>query len=72
MWTIFKVFIEFVAILFLFLCFGFFGPEACGILVPWLGTEPTPPALEGEVFNHLDRQGSPYRPPTLNKADYLP
>ena len=23
---------------------------ACGILVPWLGIEPTPPALEGRVW----------------------
>ena len=29
----------------------FFGHEACGVLAPWLGIEPTPPALEGEVFN---------------------
>ena len=33
MWTIFKVFIECVAIL-LVLCFGFFGLEAYGILAP--------------------------------------
>ena len=34
------------------LCFMFwcFGREACGILVPWPGIEPTPPALEGEVL----------------------
>ena len=31
MWTIFKVFIEFVTVL--LLCFGFFGREAWGILV---------------------------------------
>ena len=30
--------------------FWFFGHEACGILAPWLGIEPTPPALEGEVL----------------------
>ena len=34
--------------------FFFFGPEACGILVPGSGIKPTPPALEGE-----DHQGSP-------------
>ena len=28
----------------------FFGPEACGLLVPRLGIEPPPPALEGEVL----------------------
>ena len=32
--------------------FWFFGCEACGILAPWPGIEPTPPALEGEVYNH--------------------
>ena len=30
--------------------FWFFGPEACGILAPWPGIEPAPPALEGEVL----------------------
>ena len=29
--------------------FCVFGREACGILVPWPGIEPAPPALEGEV-----------------------
>ena len=62
MWTIFKVFIEFVTILFLFyalfvcVCFAFFvclfvfGQEACGILAfqPWI--ESTSPILEGEVL----------------------
>ena len=32
------------------LCFGFFGLEECGILVPQLGTQPTPPALVGNVL----------------------
>ena len=41
-----KVFIKFVTILFLF---WFFGPEACGILVPQPGTEPAFPASEGKV-----------------------
>ena len=50
MWTIFKVFIEFVTILFLFYVFGFFGREACGILAPQPGIEPTPHALEGAVL----------------------
>ena len=31
--------------------FWFFGHEACGILAPWPGIEPAPPALEGEVLN---------------------
>ena len=30
--------------------FWLFGPKACGILTPWPGMEPTPPALEGEVL----------------------
>ena len=47
--TIFKVFIEFVTIVLLFLCFGF-GHKACGILAPGPGIKPAPPALEGEVF----------------------
>ena len=49
MWTIFKVFIEFVTIFLLFYAF-FFGHEACGILAPRPGIEPTVPALGGEVL----------------------
>ena len=30
--------------------FWFFGHKACGILAPWPGIKPTPPALEGEVL----------------------
>ena len=30
--------------------FWFFGQEACGILAPQPGMEPTPAALEGEVL----------------------
>ena len=30
--------------------FFFFGPEACGILDPQPGIEPSVPALEGEVL----------------------
>ena len=30
--------------------FWFFGSEAGGILAPWLGIEPTPPELKGEVL----------------------
>ena len=32
------------------LCFGVFGWEACGILAPWPGFEPTPLTLVGEVL----------------------
>ena len=49
-WVISKVFIEFVTILFLLFLFCFFDPEACGILTPWPGIKPAPPALEGEVL----------------------
>ena len=50
MWTIFKVFIEFVTTLLLFYVFWFFGREACGVSAPWPGVEPAPPALEGKVL----------------------
>ena len=30
--------------------FWSFGQEVCGILAPWPGMEPVPPALEGEVL----------------------
>ena len=49
MWTIFKVFMNLLQYCFCFM-FWFFGLEACGILAPTPGMEPTPPALEGEVF----------------------
>ena len=49
MWTIKKVFIEFVTILLLFYVL-IFGQEACGILAPRPGIEPTAPGLEGKVF----------------------
>ena len=54
MWTIFKVFIEFVTLSHLFFFFNvllfFFFQEACGILAPRPRIEPTPPALEGEIL----------------------
>ena len=49
MWTIFKVFVEFVTILLLFYVLDF-GLKATEILDPRPGIEPTPPALEGEVL----------------------
>ena len=58
MWSIFKVFFEFVAILLLFFVFWFFGPKACGVLAPCPGIESPPPALEGEVVT-TGHQGSP-------------
>ena len=44
-----KVFIEFITILFLFV-FCFFGHESCEILAPRPGIEHAPPAFEGEVL----------------------
>ena len=46
--TILKVFMELVAILFLF---WFFGHDACGIFAPWPGIEPSFPALLGKVLS---------------------
>ena len=45
----FKVFIEFVTILVLFIMIWFFGFQACGILTPRLEVKPVPPALGGKV-----------------------
>ena len=50
MWTIFKVFIEYVTIL-LPLYVLVLGREACGILAPWPGIEPGLPTLEGGVLS---------------------
>ena len=30
--------------------FWFFGHKSCGILAPWPGIKPVPPAFEGEVL----------------------
>ena len=49
MWSILKIFIEFVTILFLFYVL-FFGWKAYGILAPRPGIEPTAHTLEGEVL----------------------
>ena len=58
MWTIFKVFIEFVTILLLFYVWVL-GPEACGILAPLPGIKTTPSALKGEVSNIRPQWKSP-------------
>ena len=50
MWTVLKVFIEFVTIFFLFSVLFFFGQEACGIFVPQTGIRPTHPAFEAEAL----------------------
>ena len=36
--------------------FWFFECKACGILVPWLGIKPTPPASEGKILS-TEHQG---------------
>ena len=59
MWTILKVFIEFVTILTLLFVFWLFGQEAYGILAPQPGIKLTPHVLEGEVPT-IDCQGSPF------------
>ena len=50
MWSIFKVFIDFVIILLLLFMFRSVGHEACGISVPQPVIKPAPPALEGNVL----------------------
>ena len=50
MWTIFKVFIEFVTMLLLFYIFVFFGHNVCVILAPQPEIKPAPPGLEGKVL----------------------
>ena len=49
MWTIFKVFTEFVTVFLLFSVLVFLATRR-GILAPQPGIEPTTPALEGEVL----------------------
>ena len=65
MWTILKVFIEFVILLLLLFMFWFLGQEACGILPPWLEIKPIPPALEGKVLT----TGPPEK--SLGKFKYI-
>ena len=49
MWTILKVFIEFVTVL--LLCFGFLAPwQVRPYSAPWPEIKPAPPALEGKVL----------------------
>ena len=50
MWIIFKVFIEFVAVLLLFYVFWFSGHETCGILALGPGIKLTLLPLEGKVL----------------------
>ena len=74
MWTVFKVFTEFVTTKTLLLFYVLvFGHEACGILAPQPGTEPTTPALEGKVLTtgppgkSLDQLNFELRTPDLRK-----
>ena len=48
-WTIFKVFVQAVTVLFLLL-FWFFGLKICGILAPRLEIQLTLPALKGKLL----------------------
>ena len=61
MCTLFKVFFEFVTVLFLFYVLVF-GHEAYEIPGPRLGIKPTPSALEGEVST----TGPPGQPPSFD------
>ena len=63
MWTILNVFIEFVAILplFLLLLLFCFLAEACRILASQPGIEPVPSALEGKVLTTGSPGKSPWR-----------
>ena len=70
MWTIFKVDIEFVTILFLFYIW-FFVHEACGLLVPWPGIKLAHPALEGEILT-TGLQGHPSTSLFLSSFSFSP
>ena len=66
MWTIFKVFIEFVMILLLFYVLAFWRVcMAFGILGPRPRTKPIPPALEVKVLT-TEHPGSPTDPFVLH------
>ena len=61
-WTLLKVFIEFVTILLLVYILAFW-VQAYRILAPQPGIEPTPPALEGEVNHWTTRDIGPRQKP---------
>lgn len=50
MWTIFKVFTEFITCRFCFFIFWVFGHKAQEVLVPWLRMETAVTALDGKVL----------------------
>ena len=66
----FKIFIEFVTVLLLSYAL-FFGHEACSFLTPHPGTEPAPPALEGEFLTTAP-PGSPMFGLRLSKLFFVP
>ena len=51
---------EFQCNIWLYFLFFWPYPVACGILAPWPGIEPTPPAREDRVLITTDCQGSPW------------
>ena len=57
MWTILKIFTDFVAIS--GSCFGFFDFEACESLAPWPGIEPASPAIGRWNLNHWTAREGP-------------
>ena len=60
MYTIFKVFSEFITILLLFYILSFW-PQACGILAPQTGIELAPPSLKDKVLITGPPGKSPYK-----------
>ena len=52
MWTVFKVFIELLQCCLCFMFFWCFGQEACRILAPQPGIEPTAPCIGRGSLNH--------------------
>ena len=48
------------AFFFFFFFFSFFGLAACGILVPWPGTEPGPSAVKAPSPDHWTAREFPY------------
>ena len=71
MWTIFKVFTEFVTMLLLFYVLVFFIRGAGGILAPWPGIEPTLPAFGRQSLNHWTTREVP-PPSTLDQSGLFP
>ena len=65
MWIIFKLFIEFVILFYIYIYiyiyfFFFSSQEACGILAPELGIQPTHSALGSKVNHWTTREVLPF------------